>query len=356
LGTYIYAAIMNKPESQRPTQTPIRKVEGGGNIVLTEYPKLARRSSVDIGTVLFAEENEQFPAGNLDEETWEHLMFLIEEKRCTPLIGDRTCYGSILPPHEIAKKWAELYRYPFEDSYNLSKVAQFIALDRFFMFPKKEISKLIADATAPDFFESDEPHGVLADLNLPVYITTNYDDFMSQALKSRGKRPVEDFPRWNASPFKDESNNRDSDLFELTKQEPIVYNLFGHIKVPTSIVLTEEDRNQFLASFSNHVKNIIDRKIRMAMATTALLLVGYTIDDWKLITLLNMLNMIHGISNLGYPIILVHPFPRSEHQREQQIAYVSKYFAKYDQIVHIYWGSVRQFMRELSSRWQSNNK
>jgi len=41
------------------------------------------------------------------------------------------------------------------------------------------------------------PPAVLAVFNLPIYITTNYDHFVEEALKSRGKAPISDFCRWN---------------------------------------------------------------------------------------------------------------------------------------------------------------
>jgi len=49
----------------------------------------------------------------------------------------------------------------------------------------------------PDFSQVDEPHSILASLPLSVYITTNYDNFMVQALKQHNKEPVRDFCTWN---------------------------------------------------------------------------------------------------------------------------------------------------------------
>jgi hypothetical protein len=41
----------------------------------------------------------------------------------------------------------------------------------------------------PRFENLDKPHCV-ADLDLPIYITTNYDDFMLKALEAVGKHPI----------------------------------------------------------------------------------------------------------------------------------------------------------------------
>ena len=45
LGNYIYDKIMSLPSEQRSEQTPIRKVEQSGNIILACYPHLARRGT-----------------------------------------------------------------------------------------------------------------------------------------------------------------------------------------------------------------------------------------------------------------------------------------------------------------------
>jgi hypothetical protein len=45
LGKYIYKAIVDLPAKKKPKQTPIRKVEAGGDIILASYPKLARANS-----------------------------------------------------------------------------------------------------------------------------------------------------------------------------------------------------------------------------------------------------------------------------------------------------------------------
>jgi hypothetical protein len=72
-----------------------------------------------------------------------------------------------------------------------------MAIDNYEMFPKHCIADAFGKKNPPDFSKKEEPHGILADLNLPIYITTNYDSFMFDALKSRKKLPERDFCRWN---------------------------------------------------------------------------------------------------------------------------------------------------------------
>lgn len=42
LADYVYDTISNLPPGKKPNQMPIRKVEGGGRIILAQYPNLAR--------------------------------------------------------------------------------------------------------------------------------------------------------------------------------------------------------------------------------------------------------------------------------------------------------------------------
>ena len=52
-------------------------------------------------------------------------------------------------------------------------------------------------------------YAVLADLDLPIYITTNYDHFMESALESKGKRPTNDFCSWTLGYDDMDKNNTD---------------------------------------------------------------------------------------------------------------------------------------------------
>ena len=54
---------------------------------------------------------------------------------------------------------------------------------------------VIPDFSLKKFNKS--PHITLTKLNLPIYITTNYDYFLEEALKSQGKEPVSEIFGWN---------------------------------------------------------------------------------------------------------------------------------------------------------------
>src|SRR5690242_9991585 len=101
---------------------------------------------------------------SLSEKDWNLLIRSIRLGKCTPFLGAGACAGVLPLGGDIAYRWATEYDYPFEDSRNLIKVAQFLAIENYPMFPKDEIVQMFADLKAsPDFDEKTEPHRVLAD-------------------------------------------------------------------------------------------------------------------------------------------------------------------------------------------------
>ena len=123
----------------------------------------------------------------LSDRDWAILTQRIRDKKCTPFLGAGACHGVLPLGWDIARKWATEYGYPLEDATNLISVAQFLALTNDRMFPKELIVKLFDTSIHPDYSNEHEPHGVLATLPLPIYMTTNYDNFMLQALLKRDK-------------------------------------------------------------------------------------------------------------------------------------------------------------------------
>ena len=147
----------------------------------------------------------------LTELDWGDLLFAISVGKCTPFIGPETCapwlpIGAPWLPlgEEIASKWTKPYEYPLQDSYQLSRVAQFLAIkDGSELTPKNLLSRELEELennNRPDFAlekNRNTPHAVLAELKIPVYITTNYDHFMEFALSDKARGPTSDFCRWN---------------------------------------------------------------------------------------------------------------------------------------------------------------
>ena len=291
----------------------------------------------------------------LGEKDWKDLLDLIREEKCTPFIGAGACAGTLPLGSQIARQWADEYDYPLADSNDLARVAQFLAIDRYEMFPKESIRKQFQSIDPPDFSAGDEPHGVLADLDLPIYITTNYDSFMAQALESRKKRaPKREFCCWNNYPQVTGKKSVFDSGFEPTSGTPLVYHLHGYYETPQSMVLTEGDYLDFLIRLSRD-QDLLPPAIRTALAGTSLLFVGYSLADWNFRVLFRGLVSSLGAS-LGYNSIAVQLPPDAVTGKglERAQKYLDQYFDEIQKIqIRIYWGDVRKFARELRERWEA---
>ena len=291
----------------------------------------------------------------LEEKDWKLLLRRIKDGKCTPFIGAGACVGKIPIGSQIAKEWAKKYNYPMEDSYDLMRVAQFVAVTEDSMTPKEEICKTVkelSEEVSPKYFKfPDETHGVLADLPLPVYITTNYDDFMVQALKNRGKTPNQGVCRWNKCLR--QRKIRSSDIAP-SPEKPLVFHLHGSCEIPESIVLTEDDYLDFLVAISME-QNLLPPRIQEAFTGTTLLFLGYRIADWDFKVLFRILAgyLERSISRTHISVQLV-PGNVSEAQKKEAQVYLDQYFEGLH--IQVYWQDCREFAAELKTRWEAFNR
>jgi hypothetical protein len=291
----------------------------------------------------------------IKEEDWQDLVELIAQKKCTPFIGAGACSGTLRMAGAIAGDWAVKHSYPLADVGDLARVSQYLSIDRYEMFPKEMLKKEFQGKGPPDFTLADEPHAVLADLELPIYITTNYDRFMAQAIESRNRTVVREFCRWNRFPeVVGGSPNLDKDYLP-TPARPMVFHLHGNCEIPQSMVLTESDYLDFLIRLTRD-QDLLPASVRTALAGTSLLFVGYSLSDWNFRVLLRGLIGSLG-ANLGYSSIAVQlgPDGLTEERLKRAQDYLLQYFNQIQKIkVHLYWGDIRHFSRELRQRWEKH--
>jgi hypothetical protein len=296
---------------------------------------------------------------NISNFNWINLLYSIRERKCIPFIGPEACKQWIPLDSDIASRWAKEYDYPLQDSDRLSRVAQFLAIKQGDEgFPKDIFSREIKRVKIPDFnlveFRNTPP-AVLADLNLPVYITTNYDHIIEAALESRGKQPISDFCRWNKDLTEYAEENEINSViykegtdYKPTPANPLVYHLHGDIDHHNSMVLTEKDYIDFIINLNrSDIKNIFPSNVRLALASNSLLLIGYSLEDKSLRiifrSIVNSLRIKFSLSN----IIVMQP---SEVIINNKISQAQTYLEQYTKnILKIqpYWGDAFGFSEEL---------
>lgn len=300
---------------------------------------------------------------SLVDSDWEEILNSIDEQGCTPFIGAGASAAWIPSASEVSSQMAIKYGYPLDDAKELDRVSQYVAIEKGDMVPKTHIVRTLKEMKPPDFSKleyKDTPHAVLADLNLPLYITTNYDEFMEQAIIYRGKRvPDSEFCRWNDFlKIKAKIPSVLSNEYNLDKDRPLVYHLHGHIKFPQSLVLTETDYLEFLINLSKD-EEILPYQINTALNSTSLLFIGYSLRDVNFRFIFRGLMHYLGTglgSGLQLPSIAVQlPSGFTTEKQERALQYLNQYNKSMFK-VRVYWGDVNKFSTELRDRWDKFKK
>jgi hypothetical protein len=229
--------------------------------------------------------------GDLDDLEWKALADSVRSGECTPFLGAGAGMPTLPSGVQLARELAVDFGYPLSDREDLTRVVQFLALrGKDVVFPKREILKRLKERGYP-VFAGNEPHYVLASLNLPVYLTTNYDDFMVKALDQvAGKKARRDYCRWTPDlAAKPNFIWKDTPAYQPNAGEPVVYHLHGCDLLARSLVVTEDDYLEFMYNIakSGSVTKTVDRPWEMfpppimnAISNHSLIFLGYRLTDW----------------------------------------------------------------------------
>jgi hypothetical protein len=266
------------------------------------------------------------------------------------------------------------------DCEDLPQVAQYLAINQDHMFPRDELADhlrqeltqryggelpetllgasldelITAVGTLRREHDPAEPHRVLAELPLPVFVTTDPSNLLEVALTAVGKQPRVELCRWKEeiawlpSIYDQEPN------FRPTPQCPLVYHLFGRIQESDSVVLTEDDYFDYLIGVTRD-KDLIPGVVRRALADTALLFLGFRMDDWNFRVLFRSIMSQEGRSRRSrYAHVAVQIDPEEGRILEPERArrYLESYFRGED--ISIYWGNAEDFVQELDRRWKGS--
>ncbi|MEO3872818.1 SIR2 family protein [Nonomuraea sp. B12E4] len=297
----------------------------------------------------------------MKDSDWARLIDQLRTGDCTPFIGAGAGEGTFLSSTELSRQWAARYDYPFADDGDLARVTQYactvlgdpVAL-------KQRLGRQLSEMAPPDFTARGEFHAFIARFPIPVFLTTNYDDFLLQALRGSGKEPSAAICPWH------EGVPYDRDLFERgagsrpDANRPVVYHLHGSTRVPSSIVLTEDDYIEFLVhlttSRTRNNRHVIPPIILDALANRPLLFLGYTLQEWTFRVLFHgLIRRYPAIRRRRHVSVQLAPLhedvkPGAELRAKQ---YLDRYFDGWE--VSVYWGTPRQFCEELERRMETRS-
>jgi hypothetical protein len=293
---------------------------------------------------------------------WAEIVDRINDHEATPFLGAAVSRDVLPDARELAEELADEYerttkkRYPFKERDDLMKVAQYWAVMVDNPAPKRAVRRIFARREPPDF-KGTRTHAMLAELDCPVYLTTNYDDYMERALTAHGRAPVTEICRWTRGLLK----RRTSYLVdnEPNVANPVVFHIHGLLSEPETMVLTEDDYLDFTVNSrrgttSNAAQLVLPPRIDELLTQTSMLFIGYGLKDWNLRVLLRALveNVDRSEEVMGVSVQLEPDDEQVEPDRlEEAVQYLEKYFAKPS--LRVFWGKADEFLKELKSQRES---
>jgi len=290
---------------------------------------------------------------NVDDREWRRLAGQVRNGDCTPFLGAGACVPTLPTGKELSLTWADSYQYPFEDWSNLPEVMQYACvIERDPVTVKQRLVDELASMGTPDFSDPAEPHALLARYPISVYLTTNYDDYMTRALHREGKQPRAAVCPW----YRGSNASAEMDLpvdYHPDSEEPLVYHFHGNFSDPASLVLAEQDYVEFLINLvmdrGMNDQRVVPLQVLPALTRHPLLFVGYNLRDWSFRTLFHgLVRAVADVQRRRHVSVQIAPLAdepeAGRNDRAQE--YLTQYFQQ--QNISVFWGTAREFCTELA--------
>ncbi len=199
-----------------------------------------------------------------------------------------------------------------------------------------------------------EVHTTLARLKCPIYVNAAPWSLLSDALRAEGADPVEEICCWRPdvdSDYWPESIFKREPDYEPSAERPLVFHVFGSLRWPESLVITEDDYFDFLCAVAEH-RDLVPKVVQGRMADSALMLIGFGLEDWDIRVLLRTLVNQEGAlkkplkKHLAAQVDLAGAIDPTRAQD-----YLKNYFKDRQPPIDIYWGSVDEVAADLAEIW-----
>ena len=306
----------------------------------------------------------------------------IRDEHLTPILGFGMSESVLGTRRWLARQWAKTFEFPMAEhgGEDLAEVAQFVSAMtnsdtlissmRDFLVGRLLASGLRAgDDTLSGLVDaawarrrsdsSPDPHVVMAQLRTPIFVNVAPWRLLPDALREAGRDPVVELCRWRPDVY-----DWPPSIFETepdyrpTVERPLVFQVFGSIDVPESLVLAEDDYIEFMMSVASD-RSKLPTPVRRALADSALLVLGFELQAWDVRVLLRTLlgqegsRKLHKYTHVAAQVDLSSDVmvPERAHR------YLERYFAKVNEpSIDIYWGTVDDFVADLDELLNPNRQ
>ena len=318
--------------------------------------------------------------GDQGDSFWATLLANIADGECTPFLGPGVTSELLPTSNELGQLLSEEFHYPFANVSDLPRVAQFIGVTdnrrlrrrlqqrmvegfkrRMGLKPDAQDGQVALSTLAAGAnwgMESGraiegEIHGILASLRLPIYVTTNCDNFLKLALEQQLGKPVRCMAVDWRKPLQQDAARPHFDFDPpATADNPVVVQLFGSDADLLSMVVTEDDYLDYLARIARDYEYLLPTSVHAALASTTLLFLGYRLEDLDLKIILRGLLPKLDLERWGmlHVAVQIEDTPEDPASQRDMVQYLERYFSRSK--IDVYWGSTQQFVADLHTRWQ----
>jgi hypothetical protein len=311
----------------------------------------------------------------------------VERQRCVPILGSGMTEWLVGTRKDLAKEWAREYNYPLHLGRrdDLPQVAQYLcvtateehvredlgafyrrrlksAFPHIVRAPVEGPGRARLDDMLIDVWKAEshgvpgEPHRVLARMPCRIYVSAQPTSLLSVALRAEGKEPREHFCMWNRDAHDDwpESPFEADRSYEPSVEKPLVYNVFGTLEHPESIVISEDDYLSFLMAVAER-PDLIPTQVTEAIAESSLLFLGFGLQDWDMRILTRALingEVAEALGRRHKHVAAELDAHDGATSAEGAREFLREYFGSFRQPpISIFWASVESFCEALEAVW-----
>ncbi len=289
------------------------------------------------------EDNQKNRDSEWDSDDWTVLVDAIHNNHCLLMLGPDVA----VPERDdnplssqLANKMAEWLKdrlspkeYRKINPDNLPQVSQF--------FAEKKGSESYPKSRASTFYEekaglTSRLHRDLAALPFQSVITSTHDELFLEALRAEGKTPETDHYNFCGDAVDSVKTG--------TIESPMVYYLCGHIKVPGSLVLSENDLLDFLVNVIKKDPSLPENILsKFSDPKNCFLFLGFGFRNWYLRILMHVLE--DNKKNRSFALEQV--FPHKLKEFESAVLF----FKQPKHNIHIFKRELKSFSKELKQHY-----
>ncbi|MDT8307302.1 MAG: SIR2 family protein [Anaerolineae bacterium] len=200
---------------------------------------------------------------SISRTDWRAIVRRIADGKVTPFISDRASSAHLPGQNGLIQAWADDIAYPMVSSFSITRLAQYLstvsddlaAKEEYLSFAKRYLVRAVPEkangfgrsellrtnlsqlAVALDLLafakEPTNPLYVLANLPLPIYITTSYYTFLEEALRTAGKAPRTELCYWRDELRATPTNGSGSGANPFARVREIVADRFDEEELRT---------------------------------------------------------------------------------------------------------------------------